>query len=451
MHAQVLLARPSGPERFCETYDTSPFCLGNIPACRMCHDGPPLLNPYGADVANALWANPQYTSLEDYDLLLSEALVHVEAEDSDADGLSNLEEISFGLWPANEQSRWFSPPEPAGATNPYFDVGRYDERFAYRRVMNLYCGRPPMYEEMRDFSEALNTRGGETALREVLRDCLTSQYWLDEGLQRLGDARIRPLKAVGFDGLIPLADYAWDYRLFAHLLSGDRDARDLLRADYHIDETGTPVYGSIPGVGASVFGSGGQPLAPERRAGMLTTQWFLVIHTMFSALPRTTAAQAYRAYLGVDIAKGEGILPVADEPLDVDDKGVNQPSCAVCHSTIDPLSYAFSAYHGIGTLRSPFEFEKSGTFDPTRTPWGTESSILGTPVSDLVDWAGVAADSELFQRNLVLMFWTHAIGRGPAPDEQEDFRRIWQSLPAHGYRATWAIEEIVFTAAFGVP
>lgn len=444
-------ARPSGPERFCESYDSTPFCLGNIPACRMCHDGPPLLNAYGNDVASALWDNPLYTSVEDYEVLLSEALVHVEGTDSDGDGLTNLEEIELGLWPADAQSHWLAPLLPEGEQNPYFDVGQYDYRFSFRRVLNLYCGRPPAYEDMMSFNEAIEAGSADAELRTTLWDCLESTYWLKEGLPRLADAKIRPLKAVGFDGLIPLADYEWDYRLFSHLLSGDRDARGLLRADYHIDEEGRRVDGPVAGVGASVFGSGGQPLVTARRAGMLTTQWFLVIHTMFSALPRTTAAQAYRAYLGVDIAKGEGILPVANEPRDVDEKGVDQPSCAVCHSTIDPLSYAFAAYHGIGTLASPFDFDRSGTYDPTRTPWGTESSILGEPVTDLVSWAQVAAESELFQRNLVLMFWQHALGRAPLPDEQEDFRRIWQALPSQGYRANQIIEELVFTSAFGVP
>ena len=444
-------ARPSGPERFCESYDSSPFCRGSIPACRTCHDGPPLLNSYGNEIASALWDNPRYTGIDDYDVLLSEALVHVEAADSDGDGLTNLEEIEMGLWPADAQSHWLAPVPPEGEANPYFDVGQYDHRFAFRRVFNLYCGRPPLYEEMTSFQEAVEAGQADVALREALRTCLSSSYWLEEGLMRLADAKIRPLKAVGFDGLIPLADYEWDYRLFSHLLSGDRDARDLLRADFHIDEDGRRVEGPVAGVGESVFGSGGQPLAPSRRAGMLTTQWFLVIHTMFSALPRTTAAQAYRAYLGVDIAKGEGILPVENEPRDVDEKGVEQPSCAVCHSTIDPLSYAFAAYHGIGTLDSPFDFERSGTYDPTRTPWGTQSSILGEPVDDLVSWADIAAGSELFQRNLVLMFWQHALGRGPNPSEQEDFHRIWQSLPEHGFQANHVIEELVFTPAFGVP
>lgn len=259
------------------------------------------------------------------------------------------------------------------------------------------------------------------------------------------------MHAVGFDGLIPLADYAWDYRPFSYILTGHRDARDLLLADYHMGEDGQVLEGVVPSYENSVFGPGGQPLEPERRAGMITTQWFLVIHTMFSALPRTSAAQPYRAYLGADNAKSEGIFPVEEKPRDVDEKGVDQPTCAVCHSSLDPLAYAFAAYEGIGRLDDPYDFEASGTFNPTRTPWSTESHLFGEPVSDLVAWAEVAASSEMFQRNLALMFWEHAIGRPPLSDEQEAFQAVWRALPADGYSANRLIERIVLTDAFGVP
>ena len=48
-------------------------------------------------------------------------------------------------------------------------------------------------------------------------------------------------------------------------------------------------------------------MVPSKRAGMLTTRWNLVFNTMFTAMPRTTAAQIYRSYLGLDIAKSEGL------------------------------------------------------------------------------------------------------------------------------------------------
>ena len=71
-------------------------------------------------------------------------------------------------------------------------------------------------------------------------------------------------------------------------------------------------------------------------------------NTMFTSIPRTTAAQAYRAFLGYDIAKLEGLWPVAGEPADYDNKGVGAPACAGCHATLDPLTYPFSRYEGIG-------------------------------------------------------------------------------------------------------
>lgn len=442
------LARPTGPSGVCARYPDAPLCSGTIPSCNVCHAGPPLLNAYGDSVASALWSHPDYQGLESYDALLDAALEHTEGDDSDDDGLTNLEELSLGTLPGDAQSHWTERAAPSGPPNPYYDVGNYDPRFAFRRVKMLYCGRPPSYEETKAFGEEAEPMD---ALRGALAECLDSDYWRNEGLQRLADKRVRPLQAVGFDGLIPLADYAWDYRLFAHILSGDRDARDLLRADYHIDESGQRVEGVVEGIQDSVFGGGGQPLAPERRAGMITTQWFLVIHTMFSALPRTTAAQAYRAYLGVDIARSEGILPVEGEPRDVDGKGVANPTCAVCHSTIDPLSYAFAAYEGIGQLGDPFDFQYSGTYNPTRTPWGTESVVLGQTVPDLATWAEVAAESDLFKRNLAAMFWQHALGRAPLPDEQATFRALWQALPGDGYSANRLIERIVLSDAFGVP
>jgi hypothetical protein len=39
---------------------------------------------------------------------------------------------------------------------------------------------------------------------------------------------------------------------------------------------------------------------------------------------------------------------VPNEPVDIDKKGVAEARCAGCHSTLDPLAYAFMKYEGIG-------------------------------------------------------------------------------------------------------
>ncbi|MBM4281724.1 MAG: hypothetical protein FJ137_13520, partial [Deltaproteobacteria bacterium] len=380
--AAPVAARPTGPRALCASADVdATACHGALPSCTLCHQSPPDLNAYGFAVADALAADGAYT-FDNFEARLPAAIIASGDDDSDGDGLSNLEELLLGSLPSDAQSHFVAPPAPTGDANPFFAVGDRDVAFAYRRVLTSFCGRPPTFDERAAFLGLEDDDTRERALHAALDSCLSSSFWRDEALHRLADAKIRPLEAIGFDGLIPLADYAWDYRLFSHVMSGDRDVRDLLLATYHVDASGNVVAGVIPAPADSLLDTGGQPLPPEQRAGMLTTQWFLMIHTMFSALPRTTAAQAYRAYLGMDIARGEGIDPVAGEPTDVDGRGVAEPACAVCHSTLDPLSYAFSPYHGIGrySTRGVRDLELTGTHDPGRMPWPDDSVLFGASV-----------------------------------------------------------------------
>ena len=346
----------------------------------------------------------------------------------------------------------------------------YDFRVGFRRTMVLYCGRSPTIEEYEDFdAENAEPPVLYDRLHATLRDCLSSVYWRDEGLHRLADARIRPLAAVGANSAdfltgrqIIIGDYDWDYRLWSYVLTGDRDARELLTADYHViagtDGQLTRVEGTQSGAGAL-----GQELDPAYRAGMITTSWFMAVNTMFTPLPRTTAAQAYRAYLGLDIAYQEGLLPVSGEPQDIDHKGVDQPTCAQCHTTLEPLSYPFAFYNGIAG-------DETGTFNPGRptTPasggyipdWDGQSGTLlgqplpvhtvaGEPTNNLRDWAEIAIASDFFKRNLALVFYRHALNRDPATVEIPEFEALWQAMPEDGYSANLLIGRIVDTAAFG--
>ncbi|MDP2344045.1 MAG: hypothetical protein Q8O67_24020 [Deltaproteobacteria bacterium] len=445
-----VLAKPVGPRLACAHYPDAPMCRGAVVACTQCHVAPPDLNAYGSDVFAALEADSLV-----YEDDLGTALLNVEGNDSDGDGLTNLEEILLGTRPGDPASFFVAPAPPSGEPNPTFDVGNYDEAFAYRRLLIAYCARSPTFEEREAFAAAADKR----ALRHSTLDaCLTSTYWTGEGLQRLADKRIRPLQAINIDGVIPLADYGWDYRLFVHALTGDRDARDLLLASYHIDPSGQRVEGVIAGDGDQQVG--GQPVPVDKRAGMITSQWFLMVHTMFSELPRTTAAQAYRAYLGQDIARSEGLLPVEGEPKDIDNKGVDdQDTCIYCHATLDPLSYAFAHYNGIGGSGG------NGAFDVGRPSWQpseVEAVLLDVPLGDtaaagVTEWARIAADSAQFKQNLAQMFMAHALGRAPLPDDLDDLQGLAdgfdQSVESGGdnYRAVALIHRLIDTNAFGVP
>lgn len=174
-----------------------------------------------------------------------------------------------------------------------------------------------------------------------------------------------------------------------------------------------------------------------------------------SALPRTTAAQAYRAYLGADIAASEGLMPVAGEPVDVDKKGVSQPRCANCHSTLDPLAYAFVRYEGI-QLSADLKF---GAYRPERAKeriadWDDaveKPYLLGQPVKDLIEWAHVAAESDAFARNMADVFFVHALGRHAEPADLDEFSALWRGLRDDGFSANRLLHRLIDTRAFGAP
>ena len=94
----------------------------------------------------------------------------------------------------------------------------------------------------------------------------------------------------------------------------------------------------------------------------------------------------------MDIARQEGLLPVPDEPVDYDQKGVQEAECAQCHSTLDPLSYPFAYYNGIGG-------GPAGAFNANRPVnrglWAEGEAppfvLLGVEVVDLLEWAAAAA------------------------------------------------------------
>jgi hypothetical protein len=409
------------------------MCRGAVVSCTECHTSAPEFNPYGVDVAVALDG-------ADYETGLPAALRAVESNDSDGDGISNIEEILLGTKPGDANSNFVAPPPASGERNTSYNVGAYDVAFALRRMTVAVCGTSPTLSERSFVMDASDPRA---ALHQALDACLRSPYWLKDALPRLADKRVRPLNSLRGD-FINFGDFDYDYRLFVHALSGDRDMRDLLLADYHVEADGSLNTEVIAGF---------QPVPAEQRAGMVTTRWFLAAHTMFSELPRTTAAQAYRAYLGQDIARSEGLLPVPGEPLDVDNKGVAQETCAQCHATLDPLSYAFASYNGLGGRGG------NGAYNPGRVRWDptdVTSAILDAPLPNedptgVRGWATEAANSALFRRTMAEMLFTAMLGRPVEPDEQDELAALEDGMAAEGHRAETVMHHIIDTDAFGVP
>lgn len=450
-------AKPIAPTAFCDVYPDSPACAAGVPDCGLCHMGtPPARNVFGEMLeAELLPAAPRPLSDEDFVGALGTALMAIEGLDADGDGASNLEEVLAGTRPADSMSFPREVGCDGGGTNPQFDVCNYDPKFVFKKVSLDFCGRSPSWDEMQAF---LRAEDPQAALHAALDRCLDSEFWVgqDGQLWRLAHRKIKPLQAIksGEDsGPIPLGDYYDDYALFVYTQMDDHDARDVLTADYYVTRRRNPTRYEIAGPSDPI---GDQDVDREHRAGMLTMRWNLVLNVMFTAVPRTAAAQAMRSYLGFDIARLEGLQPVANEPQDYDDKGVQAEACAVCHSTLDPATYPFKNYQGLTG--------RIGSYDPDRIrdDFRNEGArilempengvLMGQPVANLVEWAQVAANSDAFAKATVDDYWKLTMGHHATPEELEEFTTLWRAFrERYDYRVERMLHALIETEAYGVP
>lgn len=463
-------ALPVAPTAFCAQYPTAPSCRSSAPDCGLCHTIPPTRNAYGAALAGALLPGTARPLLPDaFAAGLGPALSAIEGADSDGDGASNLDEILLGTVPADRGSYPIKGGCPSPTEQLGWDPCGADLAYTLKKISLSFCGHSPSRTQLQALKSASDP---EQILRDTLDVCLRSEHWRgkDGVLWNLANRKIKPTQSIkSGDGAgdIPLADYEDDYNLFVYTQTDDRDARELLTAQYHVARVdGSPTrytpYQRTPREDAMARSPlQSQNVEESRRAGMLTTRWFLMSNTMFTGVPRTTAAQAYRAFLGTDIAKMEGLYAVAGEPVDYDNKGVQAEACARCHSTLDPLTYPFAYYAGIGGGQPrgtpaayidnrPTRF--TGVDGPNMVNLPEQGRLFGQPVRDLVEWAQVAANSEAFAKATVLDYWRLLFGADPSPAQQEELDALWRGfMTTQNYRVEEMLRALVQTEAYRVP
>jgi len=450
-------AQPPAVGVFCQKYPNSPQCLGQQPSCTFCHIAPPQRNVFGSAIEMNLapgMARPLSDSA--FAAALPAALAAVENLDSDGDGVSNLMEISQGTLPADPNSKTVDT-SCQGGTNPQYAVCQYDLRLAYRRVLLDFCGASPTYAQVKSFVALPSDNDRRAFIDAELDRCTQGEFWRGKNgqLWKVAHPKIRPvgsLKAGEDSGGIPLADYYDDYALFAYSQTDDHDAREVMTGDFFVRRDVNPTrYTKVASL-ASQF------VDQAHRAGNMTSAWTLAYFIMFTALPRNAASQMYRAYLGLDIAKQEGLFSVANEPQDYDAKGVTAQACAACHATLDPLTYPFRNYNGLSSpaFQTRYVPNRIETFFATAAPRITsipeQGVIFGQPVKDLREWASVGANSDAFAVATARDYWKLLIGHVPAPAENAEFVATWQRFKTvHKYSVQKMLHDIVKTEAYGAP
>lgn len=464
--ASPALAKPIAPGLFCDTYPDAPACFGGAPACTLCHSetqAPPALGAYGAELQSALEAlTPLPTTEATFSTHLASALTSVEGGDADADGHDNLDEITAGSGPGSAESVPSAPtcPNEEQLADLDYLVCKYDPVFTYRKIGLDFCGLAPSFEEVEAF-RSLGAADQSAELHAKLDECLDSQFYLGPNgvVWQIAHRKIRPV-----GGLKDFADFDDDYNYFTYTQTDGRDVRDVLVGQYLVERVDEEGPDGVESSYRVVDSLPSQPLQPERRAGLLTMAWPLFYNTMFTALPRGTAASAYRAFLGLDIAASEGLAwPVAGEPVDYDGAGVTQAECATCHATLDPLSYPFATYNGlqgdadIGTFQyDPDRIAKYfGTKYPAMLAMPESGVIFGQEVADLLEWAEVAANSDAFYVATTKDYWQLLMGGEPEPEDAAsyaEFTALWQSLRDDDDRSVEAmLHRFIETEAYGAP
>ena len=450
-------AKPPATQIVCQTYPNAQQCVGGQPSCGLCHVAPPQRNAFGSALEMNLapgMARP--LSDADFSAALPAALMAAEGLDSDGDGVSNRDEILAGTQPADPSSK---PGSSActGSDNPQYAVCTYDLRYAYRKVLLDFCGASPTYPQVRAFADLASDDQRRAFIDAEIDRCTATEFWRGKNgqLWKVAHPKVRPvgsLKAGEDKGGVEFADYYDDYALFAYSQTDDHDAREVLTADYFVRRDVNPTRYSKVTTLATQF------VDQAHRAGNMTTSWTLGYFVMFTALPRNAASQMYRAYLGLDIAKQEGLFSVANEPQDYDAKGVTATACAACHATLDPLTYPYRNYNGVSAPATQFRYvpNRLETFFPTAAPRITQTPergvLFGQPVANLREWASVGANSDAFAVSTTKDYWKLLIGHEPQSDENAEFVATWQRFKTtHQYRVQKLLHDIVKTEAYGAP
>ena len=236
------------------------------------------------------------------------------------------------------------------------------------------------------------------------------------------------------------------------ILEGDGSLDTLLTADFSfMNEELAAFYGDD--VLETVSGNEFQrvQLDPERRTGLLSTAGLMATHANLNQSSPVFRGKFIREQLMCDTLP----LPPNDlviEPPDLDpDKTTKEqfeeiganPSCAGCHSLMNPIGFIFEHYDGIGQWRD----EQNGKAIDAVGEVVLTDDIDGT-YDGAVDLAQALAESEQVRECVASQWFRFGYNRTVTPEDRCSMDQLVETFAASGYDIKELLVGLTQTNAF---
>ncbi|HEY1107560.1 MAG TPA: DUF1588 domain-containing protein, partial [Opitutaceae bacterium] len=257
---------------------------------------------------------------------------------------------------------------------------------------------------------------------------------------------------------------------FAELLNGDLPARNLIQSDFvMINERLAHHYGLPPVAGAKLRRVA---LPPDSVRGGLLTQASVLKVTAngTTTSPVLRGAWVMERILGMPPPPPPPSVPAVEPDIrgattirQLLDKHRADPSCAGCHTKIDPAGFALESFDvmggfrdkyraivegkpatvGIGKGGQKFTFHDALPVDSTGELWD------GRKFSDIREFKRLLVEDErLIARNLAKQLTTYATGAPVRFSDRPAIEAILQKASAHRYGVRSLVHEIVQSELF---
>ncbi len=185
--------------------------------------------------------------------------------------------------------------------------------------------------------------------------------------------------------------------------------------------------------------------AGARRGLLMQGAWLTAMSDPLETSPVRRGRFVLEQLLGEHIPPpppGVPVIPLSTEGLTMRQrlaKHREDPKCASCHNTLDPVGLGLEEFDAIGTRRDTEEgrpVDASGALSPDR------------PFNGATEMAALVQKDPRFQAALVRKLFAYALGRELVPDDEGFIAEVEQKLAKRGDRLDALIELIVLSPNF---